>query len=143
VRLAGALENHSEVRHRLAGQRLAPPRRQRHHLCLLGDHDARTRGLVLIEVEDLAEQLLLCCHYPSVPVGTGGASDTQSRTVSTSRGRRHLTGQQVGVAAQRERGRVVAERPAQGDEVGALAEMERGEGVPEGVERTASGLLLR
>ena len=48
--------------------------------------------------------------------------------------RRLVTGQQVGVAAERERRGVVAERAAELEQVRALAEVEGGEGVAEGME---------
>jgi hypothetical protein len=56
--------------------------------------------------------------------------------------RRLIARQQVGVAGQREGGRVVAEGAAQLEEVGALAEVERGEGMAERVEAGPGGVDL-
>ena len=56
--------------------------------------------------------------------------------------RRLVTGQQVGVAAERERRGVVAERAAELEQVRALAEVEGGEGVAEGVEASPGGVDL-
>lgn len=55
---------------------------------------------------------------------------------------RLVTRQQVRVASQRERGRVMAQGAAQLEQVGALAEVERGEGVAECVEACPGGVGL-
>lgn len=73
VRLAGAPDGSSDVRHRLAGQGLAPACGQRSHLRLIsrfvGNDDPRTGCPGLIEVQHLTQQLLLCGHGSSVPTG--------------------------------------------------------------------------
>ena len=48
----------------------------------------------------------------------------------------------MGVAAQRERGRVMAERAAELEQVGPLAQVDRGEGVPERVEASPGRVHL-
>jgi hypothetical protein len=59
VRFAGTANDGGYVRHRLAGERLTLPSRQRRRRLLdgrIGDHDVGARGIGLVEVEDLAQQ---------------------------------------------------------------------------------------